>query len=47
MEINLDNGILYFIPLLEFTVNIDSRRGAQRKIIYFNPITKQFFDGIS
>jgi hypothetical protein len=44
-EIALDNGILYFIPLLEFTINIEFRGNIKRKIIYFNPITKQFFEG--
>lgn len=42
-EINLDNGILYFIPLQEFTVNLEFRENTNKKIIYFNPITKQFF----
>lgn len=45
-EINLDNGILYFIPLLEFTINIEFRGKIEMKNVYFNPITKQFFEGI-
>ena len=46
-EINLDNAILYFIPLQEFTINIEFRSKIKKKIIYFNPITKQFFGGNS
>lgn len=42
-EVNLDNGILYFIPLLEFSINIEFRGTMKTKIVYFNPITKQFF----
>lgn len=42
-EISLDNGILYFIPLLEFTVDIEFRGTIKTRIVYFNPITKQFF----
>ena len=42
-EINLDNGILYFIPLQEFTVNLEFRANTNKKIVYYNPITKQFF----
>ncbi|WP_078429199.1 hypothetical protein [Alkalihalobacterium alkalinitrilicum] len=46
-EINLDNGILYFIPLLEFTLNIEFRGTGKKKIIYYNPITKKLFEGNS
>lgn len=47
MKISLDNGILYFIPLQEFTVTLESRAANKTKIIYYNPITKQFFAGLS
>lgn len=43
IEINLDNGILYFIPLLEYRVEIQFRGNVKEKSIYYNPITKQFF----
>ncbi|XJZ27760.1 hypothetical protein ACF5W4_02610 [Bacillota bacterium Lsc_1132] len=44
MEISLDNGILYLIPLLEFKVKIDFRGVSKHKLVYYNPITKQFFE---
>jgi len=43
IEINLDNGILYFIPLLEFQLEIKFREDTKEKIVYYNPITKNFF----
>ncbi|MFZ3590554.1 hypothetical protein ACOI1C_15200 [Bacillus sp. DJP31] len=46
-EVNLDNAILYFIPILEFSINIEFRGMIKSKIVYFNPITKQFFEGSS
>ncbi len=45
IEITLDSGILYLIPLLEFKINIEFRNSIKTKTIYFNPITKQFFEG--
>ena len=41
IEINLDNGILYFIPLLKYTVDLQFRGKTNRKIIFYNPITKR------
>lgn len=43
-EIRLDNGILYFIPLLEFKVAIEFRGNNTQTTLYYNPITKQFFE---
>ncbi|MCJ7842596.1 hypothetical protein MUB24_17165 [Lederbergia sp. NSJ-179] len=44
IEINIDNGILYFIPLLEFHISLEFRATISERILYFNPITKQFFE---
>lgn len=43
IEINIDNGILYFIPLLEYNVEIQFRTDVKEQILFYNPITKQFF----
>ena len=44
IEIKLDNGILYLIPLLEFKVKMDFRGVNKHKLVYYNPIIKQFFE---
>lgn len=44
IEINIDHGILYFVPLLELQLEIQSRNHQERKDIYYNPITKGFFE---
>ena len=43
VEVNVDNGALYFIPLLEFSVEIQFRANVRDEIFYYNPVTKQFF----
>lgn len=43
MKINLENAILYFIPLLEYTINHQFRGNQKRLTLYYNPITKNFF----
>lgn len=43
VEINIDNGILYYIPLLEYHVDIEFRATVRNELFYYNPITKQFF----
>ncbi|MFD1037314.1 hypothetical protein ACFQ3N_02595 [Virgibacillus byunsanensis] len=43
IEMNIDNGILYFIPLLEYNVEIQFRANIKQKTLFYNPITKDFF----
>lgn len=43
MEINLENAILYFVPLLEYTINRQFRGTQKQQTLYFNPVTKDFF----
>jgi hypothetical protein len=40
-EIALEHGLLYFIPLLQYKVEIQHRLGKQERTLYYNPITKQ------
>jgi hypothetical protein len=40
-EIALDHGLLYFIPLLQYKVEIQHRLDKQDLTMYYNPITKQ------
>lgn len=42
VEVNVDNGALYFIPLLEFSVEIEFGANVRNEIFYYNPITKAF-----
>ncbi|MFZ3578033.1 hypothetical protein [Virgibacillus sp. DJP39] len=46
IELNIDNGILHFIPLLEYKVEIQFRTDIKKKVLYYNPITKDFFEGV-
>ncbi|WP_010531894.1 hypothetical protein [Lentibacillus jeotgali] len=43
IEINLENAILYFIPLLEYTINHHFRGNEKQITLYYNPISKNFF----
>lgn len=43
IELNLDNGILYFIPILEYKIEIVFRGEAKEQKLYYNPVTKSFF----
>ncbi|MEN1967826.1 hypothetical protein WMZ97_07050 [Lentibacillus sp. N15] len=43
VEISLDNAILYFVPLLEYTVDRHFRGNSEQLMLYYNPITKGFF----
>jgi len=43
IELNLENGILYFIPILEYTIEIVFRGEAKEQKLYYNPVTKSFF----
>ncbi|MFD2762200.1 hypothetical protein [Lentibacillus juripiscarius] len=45
LEINLENAILYFVPLLEYTVSRQYRGNQEQTTLYYNPITKDFFTG--
>ncbi|QKY70157.1 hypothetical protein [Lentibacillus sp. CBA3610] len=42
-EINLENAIIYFVPLLEYTVNRQLKGNQEQLVLYYNPITKDFF----
>ncbi|QQK74686.1 hypothetical protein HUG15_03080 [Salicibibacter cibarius] len=42
IEPALEHAILYCIPMIEYRVDIRFRREKQKKILYYNPITKQF-----
>lgn len=42
IEPALEHAILYCIPMLEYRVDIQFRGEQQEKILYYNPITKQF-----
>lgn len=42
IEIVLDHGILYFVPLLQFNIDIQFRSEHKERTLYYNPITKQF-----
>lgn len=44
IEISLDHGLLYFIPLLQYKVEIQHRTSKEEKTFYYNPITKQMRD---
>ncbi|WP_449355336.1 hypothetical protein ACUL41_04465 [Virgibacillus natechei] len=46
IEVNIDNGIIYFIPLLAFRVEVWFRGDMKRKVLYYNPITKGFFEEV-
>lgn len=41
-EITLDNGILYFVPMLQYNIEILFRSKRKQQTLYYNPITKQF-----
>lgn len=45
VEINIDNGIVYFIPLLAYKLSLEFRTDVSEMVLYYNPITKQFFKG--
>ncbi|MGM8365277.1 hypothetical protein ACLIBG_07310 [Virgibacillus sp. W0181] len=45
LEINLHHAILYFVPLLEYTVNSEFKGNKKQWTIFYNPITKGFFSG--
>lgn len=42
IEIELDHGILYFVPMLEYSIKRTFRGDQSEKVLYFNPITKEF-----
>lgn len=44
IELNLDNGILYFIPILEYKIEVVFRGEAKEQKLYYNPVTKSFFN---
>ncbi|WP_100489129.1 hypothetical protein [Sporolactobacillus pectinivorans] len=44
-EITLDHGIIYFVPILHYDIDISFRSERKRQTLYYNPITKQFDKG--
>lgn len=42
IDMMLEHGIYYFVPLIEFDVSISFRGYCQNKLLYYNPLTKQF-----
>src|SRR5699024_1493505 len=42
-EIILETAIIYFVPLLEYTVNHLFRGNQKQLVLFYNPITKGFF----
>ncbi|WP_335871117.1 hypothetical protein [Bacillus sp. 2205SS5-2] len=44
IEVSLDHGILYFIPLLKYKIESHFRSTKKERTLYHNPITKQFDD---
>jgi hypothetical protein len=41
IEITLDHGLLYFIPLLQYNIEIQHRLDKKMRTLYYNPITKE------
>ncbi|QDI92157.1 hypothetical protein EPH95_13960 [Salicibibacter halophilus] len=42
IEPALEHAILYCIPMIEYRLNIEFRGERKEKVLYYNPITKQF-----
>jgi hypothetical protein len=45
INIKLEHGLLYVLPLLEYRLNIESRNIQRERTLYYNPILKQFSEG--
>lgn len=43
LNIWLDQGITYFVPLIAYHIEIEHQREKKEKIIYYNTVTKKFF----
>ncbi|WP_019413736.1 hypothetical protein [Paenisporosarcina sp. TG20] len=41
-EITIVNGILYFVPILQYSIEVLFRSKRTKQTLYYNPITKQF-----
>lgn len=41
-EFTLDHGIVYFIPMLKYDIEIPNRSEHKQQTLYYNPITKHF-----
>lgn len=39
-EITLDHGIMYFVPILQYNIEILFRSQRKQQTLYYNPITK-------
>lgn len=42
IDISLEYGILYFVPLIEYHVNIRAKGVSRADVIYYNPVLKEF-----
>lgn len=40
-DISLDHGILYFVPLVQYDIEVHYRSDHTEQTLYYNPITKQ------
>jgi hypothetical protein len=45
IEIVLDHGIMYFVPMLQYNISIHFRSEHNERTLYYNPITKEFVSG--
>ena len=43
IEVSLDNSMLYFIPVQEYTVELNQRGDVREHIVYYDPVTRSFF----
>ncbi|MDC3418572.1 hypothetical protein [Aquibacillus salsiterrae] len=41
-EIELDHGIVYVVPLLQYLIEVTFRSERKQHVLYYNPITMQF-----
>lgn len=42
VDISIDHGIMYFVPLLQYDIEILFRSERKEQTLYYNPITKKF-----
>ena len=41
-DISLENGILYFVPLIRYTIDVVTGGKKVEKVIYYNAIIREF-----
>ncbi|MCT4594452.1 MAG: hypothetical protein N4A57_09315 [Anaeromicrobium sp.] len=44
IDMTLDNGVMYFIPLIEYHIQLTFRGTEEEKILHYNPIIKSFYE---